>query len=511
MALVDPDTNQLVVRILYDGPAFAGKTTSLKRLAASLGGEIFSAEEADGRTLFFDWVDYVGGRFEGMPIRCQIVSVPGQQILVKRRRLLLETADAAVFVLDSRRSARAESQRSFAVLREVVGKASPPFGIVVQANKRDLPDLSSLDEIRSALGEGRTIAMTETIAERGEGVRETFVLAVRLALDRVRFLWTHHELPRLKPTIDSGFSLLTTMQDAEEQDAAQTVASIGLGSRDRRGIEPALEELFLPDPVDAPGRNAPAGAPLPPDASVPPGLVWPPVEGRVVLFEAMRVPPEIEALDEGAWTGRSREWRLRSPGGAQFRDLEEGRAALVSWARWHTAAGARLSPQRCVVLARAKAEESPGADQGGQDWRLWQIVRRTPSLEDICRDLIAQAEDHALGEGLLRAAALRIRAEHDLRQSGWLHRLDLQSVGTGATGNPIFTRYAPFPAEIPQPSEQLIDEETIVRKEFGPLLRRELSHNPRRLPGVLSGLRAAGSSGHRARLAELLQSLLLEA
>src|SRR5579859_4278683 len=159
MALVDPDTNQLVVRILYDGPAFAGKTTSLKRLAASLGGKIFSADEADGRTLFFDWVDYVGGRFEGMPIRCQIVSVPGQQILIKRRRLLLETADAAVFVLDSRRAAIPENQRAFDVLREVVANASPPFGIVVQANKRDLPDLANLDEIRSALGEGRTLAM----------------------------------------------------------------------------------------------------------------------------------------------------------------------------------------------------------------------------------------------------------------------------------------------------------------------------------------------------------------
>ena len=78
MALLDPQRQCIVLRAIYDGPAFAGKTTNLRALAESLGSKIYSGEEADGRTLYFDWVDYVGGLFEGLPIRCQIVGVPGQ-------------------------------------------------------------------------------------------------------------------------------------------------------------------------------------------------------------------------------------------------------------------------------------------------------------------------------------------------------------------------------------------------------------------------------------------------
>ena len=94
MALVDPTTDQIVVRIVYDGPALSGKTTSLKALARGVSSSLTTPAETAGRTLYFDWVDYVGGLFDGRQIRCQIVSVPGQRDLAERRRLLLETADA---------------------------------------------------------------------------------------------------------------------------------------------------------------------------------------------------------------------------------------------------------------------------------------------------------------------------------------------------------------------------------------------------------------------------------
>ena len=56
------------------------------------------------------------------------------------------------------------------------------------------------------------------------------------------------------------------------------------------------------------------------------------------------------------------------------------RVALIDWARWHTAAGSRLSPQRAIVLAAAE----PGA------WRLWQVVRRVPTLVDVFSELAHQ-------------------------------------------------------------------------------------------------------------------------
>ena len=518
MALVDPGTDQLVVRIVYDGPAYAGKSTSLRALASSLGGAIFSAGEADGRTLYFDWVDYLGGRFEGMPIRCQIVAVPGQQVLVQRRRLLLETADVVVFVVDSRRAALAENLRAFAVLRDVMRRASPPFAVVAQANKRDLPEAIGLDELRTALGDG-ALAMTETSAERGEGVRETFVLAVRLALDRVRELWASRTLPRVAPAIADGASLLATMR-AVEEGAASTLVSVGLGGGDRR--RPAESAAAAPNGPEAGAEEMPvtAGAPpRAPDASVPSGLVWPPVEGRVMVHEATRIPPRLERVRHGDWEGTSRDWHLRSPREASFFDVEEGRSALVAWARWHTAAAARLSP-RCLVLARATPSSGPSGEEAGGArpvWRLWQVVQRARTLADDCRALFAEAGDEALGEGLLRVAEQRLRAEAELRAGGWLQRVDLHSLGVSPSGELSYTRFVPYPAVPParsptQPEEDPAGGEVrILRAELAPLLRHELAHTPRRVPGVLAALHRAAAAHGAGALGTVLQGLLLEA
>ena len=92
MPIIDDERGVLVLRLVYDGPPFSGKTTTLRTLARGLGVDVVTPEEREGRTVFFDWVDYVGGLFDGRRIRCQIVSVPGQRELASRREHLLETA-----------------------------------------------------------------------------------------------------------------------------------------------------------------------------------------------------------------------------------------------------------------------------------------------------------------------------------------------------------------------------------------------------------------------------------
>src|ERR1700754_2058795 len=117
MAVLDPARNEIVIRVVYDGPPEAGKTTSLRALAASLARPAVSPEEdLHGRTRWFDWMEYLGGRFEGCQIRCQIVSVPGQRELAARRRRVVAGADVVVFVADS---AVSETHRTVAYLQEL--------------------------------------------------------------------------------------------------------------------------------------------------------------------------------------------------------------------------------------------------------------------------------------------------------------------------------------------------------------------------------------------------------
>src|SRR3569833_3291007 len=94
MAVIDPRNDTIVIRVVYDGAPMAGKSTSVCALGRGLGSPVYSPAQVGGRTLYFDWLDYTGGQFEGRKIRCQIISVPGQATLAPRRRRLLESADA---------------------------------------------------------------------------------------------------------------------------------------------------------------------------------------------------------------------------------------------------------------------------------------------------------------------------------------------------------------------------------------------------------------------------------
>ncbi|HER19670.1 MAG TPA: hypothetical protein ENO14_01335, partial [Chromatiales bacterium] len=158
MPYIDRQTNQIVVRIVYDGPPEAGKTTNLRQLCASMPihkrGELSSPDSAGRRTEFFDWLDFSGGLVDFRAVRCQLVSVPGQISLLRRRRFLLEAADAVVFVVDSSPDAREDNVRALQALREAtaVVDGGIPVGIVLQANKQDAPDAMKPNAVASALG-----------------------------------------------------------------------------------------------------------------------------------------------------------------------------------------------------------------------------------------------------------------------------------------------------------------------------------------------------------------------
>src|SRR5262249_41637433 len=129
VSFLDRDRNLIVLRVVYDGPPEAGKTTSLRALAGSLGQELDTPPHVGGRTLVFPWRVYRGGRFEGYQIRCQIVSVPGQPELRRRRRKLLADADVVVQVVDSTREQLDVTMRLLAGLPKIVAEGGgPPVG-----------------------------------------------------------------------------------------------------------------------------------------------------------------------------------------------------------------------------------------------------------------------------------------------------------------------------------------------------------------------------------------------
>jgi len=458
MAILDLEHNAVVIRIVYDGPARAGKTTSVRALGRSLLRVVDTPEEVAGRTLFFDWMEYTGGLFEGHQIRCQIVSVPGQPDLGARRRALLATADVVVFVADtSDRPSVARSVEHVREMQEIIRASDDlPVGVIVQANKRDLPGAVPRDEIRAALGDdfART-ALTESVAESGVGIRETFVFAVRLALDRIRELMERGELPRGRPAVDSAEQLLAALDDVPVQMPSQLGAAEDLASVVLAAAEP-------------PPR-------LPDSRVVPSGGIWPPVEGRIVLHEASSTGLIARRIPDGDWlAGMGTVWRAHSSAATVFDQFDGARQALVVWARAHAAHAELLSPSRCVVVAEA----APGI------WRLWQIVKLTPPLRAWIVNAVEPDGADELFARLVEAAALL--GDAHAQYAGTRLQPTLDTVGRGPRGAQFV---ALMPGPFSEPAPRSPDVVAQVRRELSQLIASELSAQRADLA------RAAGQAG----------------
>lgn len=461
MAVIDPNDGCVVIRIVYDGAPMAGKTTSVAALGRGLGAAVYSPADLNGRTLYFDWLDYTGGLFEGRRIRCQIVSVPGQTLLARRRRRLLEGADVVVFVGDTSSAGFADDKRQLRTLRKLLSEvAGPPVGVVLQANKRDLADAMPLDRLQSMLDELELrSAIIESVATEGSGIREAFVFAVRLALDRVRELMSTDALKTTRPKINSAQELLQDLRQAEDGSLDLAIESGGLGQSTSLAAQ-AFEEALqgnLDSPVEksaAPANVSQARSendpPAVPNEKVASGLVWPPVDGRVILHETTRGAAKLRRSQDGSWAGAvDNRWWLHSTATAQVGSVDAGRGELLQWARLHLANGDIISKHRCVVLA----------DDGTERFRLWQIVRSERSLRSQIEATLA-GEAKVLAKTLLSAARAFLRIAGRLSAATCSLPLGLSYVGTSAS-EAIYIGWMPQPSAARPPrswsAEQALD------------------------------------------------------
>lgn len=453
-AVFDGARDVLVISVVYDGPPEAGKTSSLAALAKSLGRTLYTPEALDGRTTYFDWMEYTGGRFDGSEIRCQVVTVPGQTIWAERRRALLEQAEVVVFVGDTSLSGWPGTLEQLSNLRRQLDQRSgPPVGVVFQANKRDLKEVVPLASIREQLEVlGWRIGVVESSAEEGWGTREAFVFAVRLALDRVRELQKRGELPKGSSTFETGEALFAHLKTF---------------------IEAPKEPVFLSE------RGSPA--PRAPSADVPSGLIWPPVEGRIILHEATEGLSTVVTSKGDCLAVASKPWRVHSRAAASFSGVEEGRAALISWARFHAVHQTAISRRRCIILvAEDSAPESP--------WRLWQIMHAERSLADILIESFA-ASTFAAAERIADCARLLINAQQRLALPCTLY-----TIGQNELGDPMYVGLMPAIDERPLPP----CDAYAVATELTQLIQRRARDRSREVAGALKNLppsRAAFDGG----------------
>jgi hypothetical protein len=168
------------VKIVYYGPPVGGKTTNLQVLHRNaLGlrrGEMISINSAQDRTILFDLLPLRSTGFRGFDLRLQVLAVPGQAMYAATRRLVLKGADSIVFVANSAADRWEENIQSFREMTQnlLAHQLDPSaLPLVLQFNKRDLPDVTPFDFMERALN-ARKVDVFAAVAVRGDGVLETF-------------------------------------------------------------------------------------------------------------------------------------------------------------------------------------------------------------------------------------------------------------------------------------------------------------------------------------------------
>jgi signal recognition particle receptor subunit beta len=192
MVLINKAINEITVKLVYYGPGLCGKTTNLEKIYGNpkldnKGKMISMATETD-RTLFFDFMPMELGTIGGQKVRVQLYTVPGQVFYDATRKLVLRGADGVVFVADSQATMRESNLDSLENLKTNLrlNRIDPEkVALVFQYNKRDLPNVDTVEEMNEYLHAGAAPAV-EAQAKNNVGVTATLRAAVGRMLENLK-------------------------------------------------------------------------------------------------------------------------------------------------------------------------------------------------------------------------------------------------------------------------------------------------------------------------------------
>jgi len=192
MSFINYLSREINCKIVYYGPGLCGKTTNLQyiynRTNPDAKGKMISLATETERTLFFDFLPLEIGEIRGFKTRFHLYTVPGQVFYDASRKLILKGVDGVVFVADSqmlRTEANIESMDNLRTNLAEQGYNLDTLPYVIQYNKRDMPAVSPVGELRSMLNTGG-VPDFEAVATTGEGVFETLKAVAKLVLTELK-------------------------------------------------------------------------------------------------------------------------------------------------------------------------------------------------------------------------------------------------------------------------------------------------------------------------------------
>jgi len=192
MSFVNYHTKEINCKIVYYGPGLGGKTTNIQyifqKTSSQNKGQMITLNTENERTLFFDFLPLDLGEIRGFKTRFHLYTVPGQVFYEASRKLILRGVDGLVFVADSqveRMESNIESLQGLEknLLEQGYDLAKVPM--VMQWNKRDLPNIVPTEDLQMQLNKRKNLAF-EAIASQGHGVFETLKMVSKSVLLNIK-------------------------------------------------------------------------------------------------------------------------------------------------------------------------------------------------------------------------------------------------------------------------------------------------------------------------------------
>jgi signal recognition particle receptor subunit beta len=190
MTFINYASREINCKIVYYGPGLCGKTTNLQfiydKTNPTAKGKLISLATETDRTLFFDFLPLELGNVRGFKTRFHLYTVPGQVFYDASRKLILKGVDGVIFVADSQRErmdANVESLQNLDANLKSQGYDLVGIPYVLQLNKRDLPNVVPVEEMKKQLVM-RDEPVLEAIAKasNGAGVFDTLKAVAKLVL-----------------------------------------------------------------------------------------------------------------------------------------------------------------------------------------------------------------------------------------------------------------------------------------------------------------------------------------
>jgi signal recognition particle receptor subunit beta len=192
MSFINYMAREINCKIVYYGPGLCGKTTNLQyiyeRTNPEAKGKMISLATETERTLFFDFLPLSLGEIRGFKTRFHLYTVPGQVFYDASRKLILKGVDGVIFCADSQIERLEANQESLDNLRTNLaeqGYSLEKIPYVIQYNKRDLPNVVAVEELRELLNP-MGVPDYESVARTGVGVFDTLKAVSKLVLTELK-------------------------------------------------------------------------------------------------------------------------------------------------------------------------------------------------------------------------------------------------------------------------------------------------------------------------------------